>query len=55
MAANFPKWVVPLSMPKLQQQERIRIGYASHYLYSYSGTLFIYILIIYILIVVHFG
>ncbi|AFZ24969.1 putative O-linked N-acetylglucosamine transferase, SPINDLY family [Cylindrospermum stagnale PCC 7417] len=41
MAANFPQWVVPLSMPKLQPQEKIRIGYASHYLDSYSGTLWL--------------
>lgn len=41
MAANFPQWVVPLSMPKLQPQEKIRIGYASNYLHSYSGTLWL--------------
>ncbi|TVP60716.1 MAG: O-linked N-acetylglucosamine transferase, SPINDLY family protein [Nodularia sp. (in: Bacteria)] len=41
MAANFPQWVVPLSSPQLQSQEKIRIGYASHYLHSYSGTLWL--------------
>ncbi|MEH2183078.1 O-linked N-acetylglucosamine transferase, SPINDLY family protein [Nostoc sp.] len=41
MAANFPQWCVPLLMPKLQHQEKIRIGYASHYLDSYSGTLWL--------------
>ncbi|MDZ7959688.1 MAG: glycosyl transferase family 1 [Aulosira sp. DedQUE10] len=41
MEANFPQWVVPLSMPKLQPQEKIRIGYVSHYLHSYSGTLWL--------------
>jgi predicted O-linked N-acetylglucosamine transferase (SPINDLY family) len=41
MAANFPQWVVPLSMPQLQPQQKIRIGYASHYLHSYSGTLWL--------------
>ncbi|WP_016949679.1 hypothetical protein [Anabaena sp. PCC 7108] len=41
MAANFPQWVVPLSMPELQPQEKIRIGYASNYLHSYSGTLWL--------------
>ncbi|MCC5606697.1 tetratricopeptide repeat protein [Nostoc sp. CHAB 5834] len=41
MAANFPQWCVPLSMPKLQHQEKIRIGYVSHYLHSYSGTLWL--------------
>ncbi|WP_231866929.1 MULTISPECIES: FkbM family methyltransferase [unclassified Anabaena] len=41
MAANFPQWVVPLSMPKVQPDQKIRIGYASHYLHSYSGTLWL--------------
>ncbi|BAT55077.1 TPR repeat protein [Nostoc sp. NIES-3756] len=41
MAANFPQWVVPVSMPKLQPHEKIRIGYVSHYLHSYSGTLWL--------------
>ncbi|MBH8556284.1 O-linked N-acetylglucosamine transferase, SPINDLY family protein [Nostocaceae cyanobacterium CENA357] len=41
MAANFPQWVVPLSMPKLQPHQKIRIGYVSHYLHSYSGTLWL--------------
>jgi predicted O-linked N-acetylglucosamine transferase (SPINDLY family)/predicted O-methyltransferase YrrM len=41
MAANFPQWIVPLSMPKLQPHQKIRIGYVSHYLHSYSGTLWL--------------
>ncbi|MBD2597855.1 hypothetical protein H6G74_26540 [Nostoc spongiaeforme FACHB-130] len=41
MAANYPQWVAPLSMPKLQPQQKIRIGYLSHYLHSYSGTLWL--------------
>ncbi len=41
MAANFPQWVVPLSMPQLQPNQKIRIGYASNYLHSYSGTLWL--------------
>ncbi|MFO5493888.1 MAG: tetratricopeptide repeat protein, partial [Cuspidothrix sp.] len=41
MAANFPHWVTSISIPKLQPQEKIRIGYASHYLHSYSGTLWL--------------
>ena len=41
MAANFPQWVVPLSMPKLQANQKIRVGYVSHYLHSYSGTLWL--------------
>ncbi|BAZ32861.1 group 1 glycosyl transferase [Cylindrospermum sp. NIES-4074] len=41
MAANFPQWVTPVSMPPLQPNQKIRIGYASHYLHSYSGTLWL--------------
>ncbi len=41
MAANFPQWVVPLSIPKLQPGEKIRVGYVSSYLHSYSGTLWL--------------
>lgn len=39
MAANFPQWAVPLSMPQLHQ--KIRVGYVSNYLHSYSGTLWL--------------
>lgn len=41
IAANFPQWVVPLSMPKLATNNKIRIGYVSNYLHSYSGTLWL--------------
>ncbi|MBD2384163.1 O-linked N-acetylglucosamine transferase, SPINDLY family protein [Cylindrospermum sp. FACHB-282] len=41
MTANFPQWVVPLSMPRLKDNQKIRIGYASNYLHSYSGTLWL--------------
>ncbi|MEH2392649.1 MAG: tetratricopeptide repeat protein [Nostoc sp.] len=41
MAVNYPQWCVPLSMPKLQPKNKIRIGYVSHYLHSYSGTLWL--------------
>jgi predicted O-linked N-acetylglucosamine transferase (SPINDLY family) len=41
MAANFPQWVVPLSMSKLQANQKIRVGYVSYYLHSYSGTLWL--------------
>jgi len=41
MAANYPQWVAPLSIPSLQPQQKIRIGYVSHYLHSYSGTLWL--------------
>jgi len=30
MAANYPQWVLPRSMPPLKPQEKIRIGYVSH-------------------------
>lgn len=41
MAANYPQWVVPLSMPELKNGNKIRIGYVSNYLHSYSGTLWL--------------
>jgi predicted O-linked N-acetylglucosamine transferase (SPINDLY family) len=41
MAANYPQWVAPLSMPSLQPQQKIRVGYVSHFLHSYSGTLWL--------------
>ncbi|MBD2437456.1 O-linked N-acetylglucosamine transferase, SPINDLY family protein [Nostoc sp. FACHB-110] len=41
MAANYPQWVAPLSRPSLQPQQKIRIGYVSHFLHSYSGTLWL--------------
>ncbi|MCP6762062.1 MAG: O-linked N-acetylglucosamine transferase, SPINDLY family protein [Fischerella sp. CENA71] len=41
MAANFPQWVGSISMPKLQPNQKIRVGYISHYLHSYSGTLWL--------------
>lgn len=41
MATNYPQWVEPISMPPLQQNNKIRIGYASAYLHSYSGTLWL--------------
>jgi predicted O-linked N-acetylglucosamine transferase (SPINDLY family) len=40
MAANYPKWVEPLSMPPLQSN-KIRVGYVSAYLHYYSGTLWL--------------
>jgi len=41
MAANFPQWVKPLSIPKIQPDQKIRVGYLSNYLHSYSGTLWL--------------
>lgn len=39
MAANYPDWVKPLALPKVEQ--KIRVGYVSHYFHSYSGTLWL--------------
>ncbi len=41
MAANYPQWIAPLSMPSLKPDQKIRLGYVSHYLHSYSGTLWL--------------
>ncbi|MBD1804465.1 glycosyl transferase family 1 [Microcoleus sp. FACHB-SPT15] len=41
MAANFPKWVAPLLRLPLKGNKKIRIGYVSAYLHSYSGTLWL--------------
>ncbi|MBR8839485.1 MAG: tetratricopeptide repeat protein [Stigonema ocellatum SAG 48.90 = DSM 106950] len=41
MAANYPQWIAPLSVPSLTPDKKIRIGYVSHYLHSYSGTLWL--------------
>jgi predicted O-linked N-acetylglucosamine transferase (SPINDLY family) len=40
-AANYPQWVQPLPMPPLLENNKIRVGYVSHYLQSYSGTLWL--------------
>nr|WP_199330422.1 tetratricopeptide repeat protein [Microcoleus sp. FACHB-68] len=41
MEANYPNWVQPISMPPIPPQQKIRIGYLSAYLHSYSGTLWL--------------
>ncbi|MEG3845577.1 O-linked N-acetylglucosamine transferase, SPINDLY family protein [Microcoleus sp. herbarium19] len=38
MAANYPQWVQPRAMPQLLENGKIRVGYISSYLHSYSGT-----------------
>ncbi|MBD1925183.1 tetratricopeptide repeat protein [Trichocoleus sp. FACHB-90] len=38
MAANYPGWVEPLSMPPLKDNQKIRVGYVSGFLHSWSGT-----------------
>ncbi|MEG4215409.1 tetratricopeptide repeat protein [Microcoleus sp. Pol14C6] len=41
MTANYPQWVQPQSMPPLLENGKIRVGYISSYLHSYSGTLWL--------------
>ncbi|CBN55325.1 MULTISPECIES: tetratricopeptide repeat protein [Kamptonema] len=41
LAANYPQWVEPRAMPPLPENGKIRIGYISNYLHSYSGTLWL--------------
>jgi predicted O-linked N-acetylglucosamine transferase (SPINDLY family) len=41
MAANYPQWIAPLPIPSLKPDQKIRLGYVSHYLHSYSGTLWL--------------
>ena len=41
MAANYPQWVQPRSMPPLLENGKIKVGYISSYLHSYSGTLWL--------------
>jgi protein O-GlcNAc transferase len=41
MAARYPDWVQPLAMPELAKsgaKQKIKVGYVSAYLRSYSGT-----------------
>lgn len=40
MAVNYPNWVQPIAMPPIHNG-KIRIGYLSSYLHSYSGTLWL--------------
>ncbi|MBD2042245.1 tetratricopeptide repeat protein [Microcoleus sp. FACHB-672] len=41
MEANYPNWMQPISMPPIPPHQKIRIGYLSAYLHSYSGTLWL--------------
>ena len=41
MKANYPQWDMPLLMSPLKENHKIRIGYVSAYLHSYSGTLWL--------------
>ncbi|MEG4055613.1 MULTISPECIES: O-linked N-acetylglucosamine transferase family protein [unclassified Microcoleus] len=41
MVANYSPWVQPQSMPPLLENGKIRVGYISSYLHSYSGTLWL--------------
>jgi len=39
MAANYPEWVQLLALPPVEK--KIRVGYVSQYMHSYSGTLWL--------------
>lgn len=41
VAANYPQWVEPVAMPPLPENGKIRVGYISNFLHSYSGTLWL--------------
>jgi len=41
VTANYPQWRQPRDLPSLAAGEKIRLGYASAYLHSYSGTLWL--------------
>ncbi len=41
MAVNFPEWVKLLPPSRIEHQRKIRVGYISHYLHAYSGTLWL--------------
>ena len=41
MAAHFPQWSRPIAMHPLKPGERIRIGYASSYLYAHNGAIWL--------------
>ena len=38
MRANYPQWVQPRSIPTIQKNQKIRVGYLSAFLHSWSGT-----------------
>lgn len=38
IAANYPNWIKPRSMPPLEENQKIRIGYISRYLHNHSAT-----------------
>lgn len=38
MAANYPQWVMPLSMRSLGKYEKIRVGYISSYFRNHNGA-----------------
>ncbi|OCQ91753.1 O-linked N-acetylglucosamine transferase, SPINDLY family protein [Oscillatoriales cyanobacterium USR001] len=41
VSANYPQWVEPIAMPSLPENGKIRVGYISNFLHSYSGTLWL--------------
>ncbi|MGB5968996.1 MAG: glycosyltransferase, partial [Spirulinaceae cyanobacterium] len=41
MGANYPQWVEEKTLLPVENNQKIRIGYVSAYLHSYSGTLWL--------------
>ena len=38
VAANYPNWVEPRTMPPLTENQKIRVGYISRYIHNHSST-----------------
>ena len=38
VAANYPNWSEPRTMPPLQENHKIRVGYISRYIHNHSST-----------------
>jgi predicted O-linked N-acetylglucosamine transferase (SPINDLY family) len=38
VAANYPNWIEPRTMPSLAENQKIRVGYISNYLHHHSST-----------------
>lgn len=38
VAANYPNWLEPRSMPSLEENQKIRVGYISRYIHNHSST-----------------
>ncbi|AFZ17273.1 O-linked N-acetylglucosamine transferase, SPINDLY family protein [Allocoleopsis franciscana] len=38
VAANYPQWLEPRTMPQLEENQKIRVGYISKYIHNHSST-----------------